>query len=373
MVKVKDEDKVNRRRIYMRNMMRLYRQEDREALAYLTERAAALTAELADLQQRRRRPPPRRSDRLSWCDIAAGMGEALVDAQQEHKTLHAQVQRRDLLLQHVERWVHRSLSIGLTGHLQSLPWRQVLLPGDSDARLLAKTWIAQHLYMHTSRMFEQFGFPSSIETPLSTLDVAFHDELDATHDDMQVVIRRQAVSDVPLGDLALLYRLHLGTLLMGHKRHATSNLVEATPTTTLHRMVADGECVNLLGGEFHTPDSCVFVVQQITCDDRCDDDGGGLRQRHRMMWFDMRRLPDGRTAVRNLNLIGRLRTADAAIPLVEEAREIGCDLTHVPLEHQARCFRAHFQNLVGLRRASMPTRMMDLWASLKAQRNTSVQ
>ncbi|KAF0709172.1 hypothetical protein AaE_012953, partial [Aphanomyces astaci] len=121
-------------------------------------------------------------------------------------------------------------------------------------------------------------------------------------------------------------------------------LTEMSGNTTLHQLSADDdEWMNLVTGEFHDHDRCVFVVQQVQHDAA---NPTTQRQRNRMIWLDMRPIAGGRTLVRVLYRFDQYFDPWGFVPLEEEALSWGCDLQHVQDDQKERTFHAYCTNLL---------------------------
>ncbi|RHY42439.1 hypothetical protein DYB38_008430 [Aphanomyces astaci] len=113
-----------------------------------------------------------------------------------------------------------------------------------------------------------------------------------------------------------------------HRRIPT--LRESEGPTSLHQTVTvDNEAINLLCGCFADEGRAMVVVTQIQQDEMWVHD---LPQRHRIMMFELNRLGDGRTVMRMLHSLSQKHTSSGVLPLVDEAKFMGLDLSGIDSE-----------------------------------------
>ncbi|CAK4751051.1 unnamed protein product [Aphanomyces euteiches] len=323
-----------KKREYMRNMMAFYRQERREETETLKTEVAALQKQLARHSKR--------SLLLPWKEVAVALKEERDDAEATNETLRRNARELKSLVSTMKQWVNVNVTRSCLQSGMTTTWRHVSLCAEPQARSLGKEWITQQMFHNPSRMFGQFAYPD-IQSNDEFYDVAY----EWTDARLQYYHRRQYVLDVPMEFMLSAYKEHLCSILMmdwfGYKQNTT--LQESSGNTTLHQLVAeDDEWMNLITGEFHQADgSCIFVIQQIE-----DDEARPMpkRQRNRMVWLDVRPMPDGRTKVRVLYRFAQYFTKDGYVSLDEEAETWGCDLSGVPEEKKEDTFRQYATNML---------------------------
>ncbi|ETV91228.1 hypothetical protein H310_14093 [Aphanomyces invadans] len=314
-----------KKREYMRNIMRFYREEVRDEMASLKAQVAVLQQEYT-IRTRASRSgalPSKRHLLLPWKDVSLALRDDLNACENERDVLRERVVALAHLLRTTTRWV----SINLTSmHANTPTWRNVTLDGTPASRDLGKAWITQQMYHNTDRMFGQYAYP-----PLSSTQEFYDIDVEATEMCFQYHHRRQYVVDVPMDFVLKAYKSHLCSVLMldWYGYQANTTLKETSGNTTLHQLRADdNEWMNLVTGEFHDDDDrCVFVIQQIQDDATAPTT---QRQRNRMIWLDMRPVDGGKTQIRVLYRFAQYFDSNGYVSLDDEARSWGCDLDGVP-------------------------------------------
>ncbi|ETV63531.1 hypothetical protein H257_19543, partial [Aphanomyces astaci] len=129
-----------RRRAYMRNMMKIYRDEFKLEMAYLCEREKQLEENLRGILHERRQ---------------ASMGSVTAPSGQQKTTEYHRI------LRDMEAWVahHQSIPSSLNACVST--WRDMTLLEHPPSRDLGKAWITRQMYHNSNRMFHQYQFPST--------------------------------------------------------------------------------------------------------------------------------------------------------------------------------------------------------------------
>ncbi|RHY23155.1 hypothetical protein DYB25_008829 [Aphanomyces astaci] len=326
-------DKKLKKREYMRNIMRFYREEKRDELDALKAQVAALQSEYKS-----RLRASKRDLLLPWRQVAIALRDDLRDIQNERASLRAKAAALASLIRTSKGWVSTNLT---SMHAITPTWRNVTLERDEQARELGKAWITKQMYHNTDRMFGQYAYPA-----VTSSDEFFDIGVDNTDVSFQYHHRRQYAVDVPMECVLDAYKRHLCAVLMmdWYGYQASPTLTEMSGNTTLHQLSADDdEWMNLVTGEFHDHDRCVFVVQQVQHDAA---NPTTQRQRNRMIWLDMRPIAGGRTLVRVLYRFDQYFDPWGFVPLEEEALSWGCDLQHVQDDQKESTFHAYCTNLL---------------------------
>ncbi|CAK4359616.1 unnamed protein product [Aphanomyces euteiches] len=105
------------------------------------------------------------------------------------------------------------------------------------------------------------------------------------------------------------FRLH-NIPLSAHPLHrkfsmgdATVEAIEWTENTVLYRAKVTqnpDSCISLLQAQFQEADRCIFVLRQVEADELYTVP---LHKIYNAAWMDLRRVPDGRTLSRTVNLV----------------------------------------------------------------------
>ncbi|KAF0694919.1 Aste57867_14225 [Aphanomyces stellatus] len=329
-------DEKLRKREYMRNIMRFYREEKREELSVLKAQVVDLRRELKQRVRAMKAalPPSKRSLLLPWKDVAGALEKEREDVESERVALQRRTADLKALVRDMRTWT----SVNLTRNAMptiTTTWQNVSLPANPASRQLGKAWITQQMHHNATRAFSAFAFPD-MRSSDTFFDVAF----EATDARFEYIHRRQYVVDVPMVFMLQAYKKHLCSVLMmdwfGFQENTT--LKETSGNTTLHQCLAeDDEWMNLVTGEFPQDDgSCLFVIQQIEDDEAAPT---SCRQRNRMIWLDARPLPGERTQVRVLYRFAQYFDSHGYISIDDEAESWDYDVRHLPEEKKEDSFR----------------------------------
>ncbi|KAF0750571.1 hypothetical protein AaE_006664, partial [Aphanomyces astaci] len=145
-------DKKLKKREYMRNIMRFYREEKRDELDALKAQVAALQSEYKS-----RLRASKRDLLLPWRQVAIALRDDLRDIQNERASLRAKAAALASLIRTSKGWVSTNLVrrrfCHTSMHAITPTWRNVTLERDEQARELGKAWITKQMYHNTDRMF----------------------------------------------------------------------------------------------------------------------------------------------------------------------------------------------------------------------------
>ncbi|KAF0701187.1 Aste57867_8338 [Aphanomyces stellatus] len=333
-------DKKLRRRVYLKNMRRIYRREAKEERAYLLNKVRELEQLLEPLHNRFL------GTKLPWREVARAMDEERHHASKERNQLIAQAHSMDRLVFEMNTWVAAQMS--LQGELGShVPtWRERSLFANPQSRHLGKAWILQQMYHNTDRVFLEHGFPPK--------DHDFHlfDIVMAPPDDggTHIVMGMQHDYMMPPDRLATYCETICAMLRVNHMQFPLppSTVGERDGAVLLHQMTTCfGEHINILTTSFDSsPTSSTVVAQEILADEAVSVTSEH-RRRRRSYWAEVYRLPDGRWRRRfflqlSLRLCGQ---AEEQAPLEEEELVWGVDLSHVPPEFKDAQFRHQVKNV----------------------------
>ncbi|KAF0683683.1 Aste57867_24245 [Aphanomyces stellatus] len=337
-------EKKMKQRLYIRKMMRIYRDEHRQSREYLTNRIAELKTHLDHLIHMHARKRES-ATLLPWSDVAQALRENAAASMTEHHALQAEVAVYHGLVENVWLWMASCDHVSRALNPNQPSWRHVTLLADPRARRLGKEWITQQLYHNTNRILQQH-LPRSLspEDDYASVDVTFSGEF------IHTTLCRQVVMTASRDEVVDLYRSHLIGVVMADlvtSAHVQT-LSETTHNTVLHkRVTASGEYLGFLGGEFHEPnDRSIFVVQQIV-----DDEAHvhSLRQRNRMYWVDVRSWGD-KAIVQYVAVSTQCFMGGRYFSLDEEAVHLGLDLSQCPEEMKETKMERHIQHLLRRKR-----------------------
>ncbi|KAF0700854.1 Aste57867_8653 [Aphanomyces stellatus] len=312
-----------KRRGYIRKMMQQYREKERLEFAFLRSSAQQLEDEL-NAMLAAAIPKYDASAMLTWKEVATALEDEKNLVVMQKQALAEQVEDVQALVRDMSKWV--AVHTGIPVHPRaSMPsWRDVTLFANPASRELGKEWITKQLFFNSERMFRDHGFPDVSGT-------YFHDTTVSYSDDSFVIVQRSQHEMDPRvpTHLFLQYFTHKSCdafMVNGLVKPDQCTIVEATDTTTLHRMTTwNNRRVNLLCGHFRDgPHRNVVVAQDIDDDETVDDD---RPQRRRKMWMERTELPSGRFVIRMLMVVGPSKRREGMhVPLADDVDEVGVDI-----------------------------------------------
>ncbi|ETW05627.1 hypothetical protein, variant [Aphanomyces invadans] len=351
-------DKKMKQRLYIRKMMRIYRDEHRQCREYLIKRIDELSVQLAELV-RRSSVRKESSTMLSWRDVSHAIHEDLQACAGDNQGLESQVGAYRNLLGNMQRWVASCERVTESLSPAQPSWRLATLLADPQARRLGKAWITQHMYHNSGKMFQNFP-PASPWEDVSAIDVSFEGDL------MYLTLQRQFVLPGPLHDVLEMYRHHLIDVMMPEhfENRDVQSLTETTDTTVLHQAITPhtNEFMSFLGGEFHDgPDKVMFVIQQIVDDETQTKHHHHHRQRNRKFWVEMRPQPvGGGTYIRYIAICTQSLAQGRYFTLEEEASVFGLDLSTCPDVDKESRLTTHMTRIIWQKRWNCQKRAGDL-------------
>ncbi|KAF0719748.1 Aste57867_820 [Aphanomyces stellatus] len=339
-------EKKLRRRAYMRNMMKIYRDEFKMEMAYLRSKESELEGQLRNiLDARRALPDPTASstNQLPWKEIALALKSEKGQTIDQLKELKGHVDEYHGVIRDMERWVATQLSIPRSpcevNHTRT--WRHTTLLAHPTSRELGKAWITEQMYHNTDRMLQQYQF-RNVDAPheLYDIDVVANSDSGA----YEYIHRRQFDIDLPASLLMTMYRdIICSLLVIDHQRPVhTRGPPEESGHTRLHCMSTAHETVRLLTGEFHEARRSVFVAQQIQTDELDTPWTGGV-QRNRSIWTEVHSISPTKSRLRTLYFYSQLVAPDGQpLPFEYEARSWDFDPSDADDEVRLRAkFRNH--------------------------------
>ncbi|RHZ11591.1 hypothetical protein DYB37_009391 [Aphanomyces astaci] len=322
-----------KRRPYIRSKMREYREKEKLELAYLRAHAQALDAELRHFtkqhQSTRSKHQPSVLSPLSWQHVKDALHGARNAIEADRESLTNQVEDAQEVVREMTTWVAMHRRIPPRPNAATLTWQDVTLLANPTSRQLGKLWIAQQMYFNATNTFKQYGFPaveSTTSAPFLQADCILNDDM------WTYCSKNQFMMDarLPFQLLLATFKQHLCHTLLLARNDAEVTLRESEGPTSLHQTVTvDNEAINLLCGCFADEGRAMVVVTQIQQDEMWVHD---LPQRHRIMMFELNRLGDGRTVMRMLHSLSQKHTSSGVLPLVDEAKFMGLDLSGIDSE-----------------------------------------
>ncbi|CAK4626473.1 hypothetical protein AeMF1_019415 [Aphanomyces euteiches] len=288
------------KRQYFREKRQRYRQKERDEIEWLRLQVGALEAHARGLQAVA--PLRHRSNSLhelqlrdlalSWRDIATQFKREYRATAAEHAELVKRLQAQDKLNRAMVHFVMKTESIPAS---LSTPFRlhNITLSAHPLHRKFSKEWATQQLYHNTPFAFRDFPIvPLDKDDSLFKLDI----------EDMSVNVRdcSQYTWPVPLEMVRFILRHHMNEIA------STTHPLEAiewTENTVLYRAKVTqnpDSCISLLQAQFQEADRCIFVLRQVEADELYTVP---LHKIYNAAWMDLRRLPDGRTLSRTVNLV----------------------------------------------------------------------
>ncbi|ETV68383.1 hypothetical protein H257_15699 [Aphanomyces astaci] len=320
-------DQKTRRRAYFKTMRQMYRNEEKQEREYLLRKIRELEIDIAPLKKHATGGNLTKSI-LPWKDVAMGMDEGVKIASSQLKVLKTQVDAYAEQVWAMKKWVVTNSVLKSALDSRVPTWRDVTLLAHPTSRRLGKEWITLQMYHNTDRIFQQYGFPA----------IDSHETIDWDTESVTVdggdytVYRRQAKMTESLEDaIAYIDSTLLSVQSTYVQQHATSAqaVVEIEGNTKQFAIVTPRqEYVNLLCGEFCTPNRCVFVLQQILDDEACSH--RAYRQRNRMFWHDVQDLPNGNTVVRSVAIHTLCYTKEGSIAIDDDAQVLQVNINGCP-------------------------------------------
>ncbi|KAF0684237.1 Aste57867_23762 [Aphanomyces stellatus] len=258
-----------------------YRKQKKAERAMLKQSLAILSETKAKLIEERR-------GILPWHEVASALVDVRRLSETQNKVLRKELQANESLLRDMHRWVSEHSAIQTQPNANTHTWRSVTLLANPESRLLGKEWIAKQMYHNMERMFERYHFPPEDSTEeYSTDEIVFDDDMDGSHGGYKFVQKRhgyglqsfeQEVAYVKDTLLALQCSIPSYDPTLPKLVHDEGSIMQSAFVT------AGNEYVNVLVGQFQTPDRYVFVVQQIQVDEAITQSVDHCRQRNRMIW-----------------------------------------------------------------------------------------
>ncbi|CAK4085440.1 unnamed protein product [Aphanomyces euteiches] len=316
---LKKEDEKLKKREYIRNMMRIYRKQDKDGLLYLRNRVKELERQLEQLTVKSK---PRDESALPWKDVAHALNDERIQSECQRERLLKEVAKANTLLYDMKRWVAATLTIQRSPDPRGHTWRNSSLFIQPKSRLLGKKWITEQMYHNADRAFFAYDFPP-LDVPLNSYEIQFQN---GAYD---IIMRQQCILDLPPKLVLALFRDYYCdiTTVNWFDPVQSNTKAEVTDQTTLHQLEVahkNHEYVNILVGEFQ--DQNLIVAQQII-----DDEAVSMNvpQRNRKFWMQLVPLPSGQIVQRMLYVKSQLFTRSGGyVPLEDEARLWSIDLSH---------------------------------------------
>ncbi|KAF0689679.1 Aste57867_18916 [Aphanomyces stellatus] len=327
------------RRLKERQKMQRYRQRLVAKMAFLKDTARRMEDQI------RAHTLARRSSRtlLPWEHIANALREERDASSLTNATLKQECHDQTVLLQAMQLWVVRA-----TGILPASPttggptWQNVTLSAHPASRKLGFDWITQYLYHNTERTFHDMGFSSGAAISDFGLDIE-------SPECCQYVWRSQRIFPAPLeyvrdvfarpniaGQLKGSYLGNTTSLGAIHEIEAQDNeALRALNGRYLHTAWGVNVLVHFLAREFHEPNRCIFVAQNIHDDEALPN---SALQRNRLIWLVLDRVGPDQTRVRGLCINSHGFDQHGYVNFEDEARRWGCDVTQYPPHLQVTKF-----------------------------------
>ncbi|KAH9080696.1 hypothetical protein Ae201684P_012837 [Aphanomyces euteiches] len=325
-----DNDKKARRRAYMRNMMKLYREEFKMEMAYLLDRQEQLETQVRQLMLARQQRLPDNDVRcaLPWREVSIS------------STSSERVSSR-----HSRLGTMGGLSLEHQSNTTTTTWRNTTLFVNAKTRQLGKRWITEQMYHNAYRAFQLYQFPSMAEVhELHDLDI-----IPTANGGIDYIHRRQFDINVPASTLLTMYKEIIGRLMSPTSNFHTEvrEITEdGKDQTKLHTLVSsDGEVMHFLTGAFESGDRTIFVGQEILQDELISHPKGVRRSR----MYEILPLTPTKTRLRCLYVFSQLSNHKGEpYPFEDEAKYWGFDVQ----SYSPDCQFPHFRQFVRERSAA---------------------
>ncbi|OQS01002.1 hypothetical protein ACHHYP_02021 [Achlya hypogyna] len=317
-------ERKRRKRIYNRHKQQIYRQNALSEINSLQQLVPELEAQLTALLKLR----PSTSC-LPWREVATALAAGKSESDEIHEKLVAKKNSNQVLLEAMVAWVAAQQGLQAPARCPVQKWRHISLPVASDARKLGLDWISRQMLYNTERILSLYMLPQA-----AAICGAFHLE-DLGDNCMQYTLVDQVVHAAPLENHSRYVRARLANWLQGNlfTKHDTLELLdphlvqEVDPrmmyiqshgiSKESHYYVlfrewhVSGDRVVFVGQNIHTDEA--LPVQTLTC--------------NRTFWVVLDRLPSGATIQRMVLQRSQHFTSTGFVPLEEEARLWGLDLS----------------------------------------------
>ncbi|KAH9098374.1 hypothetical protein Ae201684P_017589 [Aphanomyces euteiches] len=309
--------------------MAQYREQKKQEFLVLEQSISKLERIRTELLQRAPKPK-QKSLLLPWKEVAKALRDLRSLGESQNKDLRSQLQRHQKLVEEMVHWVSLHYSIEKPPSSGRRTWRHVSLLADLTSRKLGKEWITQQMFHNTDRVFQEYGFPSIDATAHLLQDFHF---LFSEDQGYRFITRHFTIMNKPMDAFVEHYRntlLPFQCCILGYDSDTTPMLVNDTEGNIqqLALVTPRGEHVNLLTGDFRTPDRIVFLGRQIQDDELHRHEN--RRQRDRMFWCDLHRMPDGTCRGRGLWIQSQAFRLDGVVPLEEDGFDYDIDYSNCP-------------------------------------------
>ncbi|KAF0700841.1 Aste57867_8640 [Aphanomyces stellatus] len=337
-------DKKLQRRIYLRNMKRVYRNEEAQVRLYLSQQAQQLEVVLAPILQRQkgRQAKGETSTSLAWKEIADALNGEVSLSKSQQKALKVQVRDYAQLLHDMAKWVDMHSTLQSTMGHDVATWRDCTLLSTPQSRQLGKEWIAKRMFYNTDSMFQGNGFAAIDSDDRMDLDLRFTFE----ESGYSAVYRDQFEVSGSFDELVVYMRLivlGIGCFIPQYSPDIPLILHEVDGNISQQAFLTPtNEQVNALVAEYRTENRCIMVFRQIQDDEAWVSDTGH-HIRNRTGWFDAHRLANGKVRFRALSFHYQPYTRNAGcLPLDQDAIAYGIDLGDCPTQAVKEARFEHF-------------------------------
>ncbi|CAK4698308.1 hypothetical protein LEN26_011872 [Aphanomyces euteiches] len=322
--------KIQRRKLYLRNIRMLYRKEAKEERSYLTNRVQELEKVVASL--RTRTVKSEKPSILSWKDVADALEEDRRHALVKRKSLGDMVARYDVLVKEMQEWVASNMRVTNPPNPRVSTWRNSTLLANSASRQLGKKWILEQMFFNTDLIFQSQGFRHIEAANDFEWDLNF-----SCGEKGLSIYRRLCNSPLSFEDTIAHFHdtlLALRCYIPGYDPLKPKLLESREGSIQQYVFTTNNEFVNVICGEFRpNPNQCIIVVHGIEHDESFVGVKG--RRRSRSLWIDIHRLRDGRTKVRQVSFHSRGFTGDHEfLPVEVDAKDYGVDISACPEAHK---------------------------------------
>ncbi|KAH9194660.1 hypothetical protein AeNC1_003358 [Aphanomyces euteiches] len=333
-----ETEKKLRRRVYMRNMMKIYRDEFKKEMAYLREKEQQLEVQVQHLLQTRcLGGDDDSSGALPWREVSQALKEEHDEAKAKREKLLTQVMTHRRVVDNMERWVAAQMTIPVSPTTPTSTWRNTTLLGDPTSRQLGKQWIMEQMFHNTDRVFQMYQFPAMDRAH----DLYGLEAVPTPNGGFQYIHRRQFDLGHPLDMLLQLYKDTVYRFMTPDAVYHNNVAAEESNDTTLRTLHnSNGEVMHLLTRAFSSGQRSVFVGQEILDDDLLPITKP--KQRSRMIWFDIVPLSPTKCRLRCLYIYSNFfDNKGESLPFEEEAKGWNFDPSLHPPESLEDRFRTH--------------------------------